>query len=241
MDVNMSRVHLLPGMLEAVLSSNGAGPAVRAESRAERFLWQVRGAVPTQVRANAAAALHGPLTRGLTMRLSALGVDWSKTPAFLLPSDHFGQVRLNVRGRERDGIVEPLEVEALVARIRDGLLSFRDPDGEPAVVAVDRAVDVLAPGPRLGRLPDLVVRWSERPSARVDHVNSSEHGRVGRPGVGSGRSGAHRPQAWALLVPTTSAVSPTESASVEDIVPTICEVLGVDAADLTGRPLLARG
>jgi hypothetical protein len=129
----------------------------------------------------------------------------------------------------------------LIASIREGLLSFRDPDGEPAVVAVDRVPDVVGPGQRLDRLPDLVVRWSERPSAPVDHVASSKYGRVTRPGVGSGRSGAHRPQAWALVVPAAATVSRAGAASVEDIVPTICEVLGVDVTGLPGRPFLARG
>src|SRR5207248_154140 len=81
-----------------------------------------------------------------TMRLSTIGVDWSRTPAFLLPSDHFGQVRLNVCGRERDGIVDPREVDDLVERLQSGLLSYRDPDGEPSVVAVERARDVVGEG-----------------------------------------------------------------------------------------------
>src|SRR5204863_1788 len=76
MGVNMSRVDFLPGMLEAVLGNR------RAETRAERFLWRLRGAVPTEARAKVASILHGPMTRELTMRLSSIGVDWSKTPSF---------------------------------------------------------------------------------------------------------------------------------------------------------------
>ena len=57
---------------------------------------------------------------------------------------------------------------------------------------------------------------------------------------GSGRSGAHRPQAWALLVPASSVDVPSDSASIEDVARTVCEVLSVDATGLTGRPLLSR-
>jgi predicted AlkP superfamily phosphohydrolase/phosphomutase len=239
MGVNMSRVDLLPGMLEAVLGGDG-GVSRKSESRTERFLWWLRASVPTSVRAKAASALHGPLTRETTMRLSAFGVDWSRTPAFMLPSDHFGQIRLNVRGRERDGIVDPTAVDALVAEIRAGLLSYHDPDGEPAAAAVDFVPDALGAGERGELLPDLVVRWSARSSVGVDYVGSPRHREVRRPGSGSGRSGAHLPQAWALLVAPSSREVKNAAPSVLDIVPTICSALGVDAEDLPGSPLLAR-
>lgn len=239
MGENMSRVDLLPGMLEATLGGSGNGTGEHSQSRAERFLWGLRASIPTGARARVANALHGPLTRELTMRLSSLGVDWSRTPAFMLPSDHFGQIRLNVQGREREGIVPPGSVDDLVDELRAGLLSFRDPDGEPSVIAVDRVSEVLGAGERDQSLPDLVVRWSNRPSAGVTHATSSEHGTVRRPGAGSGRSGAHLPQAWALVVPVSSVEVPRENPTLFDIVPTICAAVGVETQDLPGSPLLA--
>jgi predicted AlkP superfamily phosphohydrolase/phosphomutase len=239
MGENIARVDLLPGMMEAVLNRNGSG-GERRHSRAERFLWSMRAAIPTELRASVAIALHGPLTRELTMRMSAFGVDWKETPAFMLPSDHFGQIRLNVQGRERDGIVPPDAVDGLIDQIRQGLLSFRDPDGEPAVIAVDRTSEVLGPGKRDGSLPDLVVRWSNRPSGGVTHVTSEELGStVRRPGSGSGRSGAHEPTGWALVVPASGVVVDTERPSVLDIVPTVCAAVGVETPDLPGSSLLA--
>lgn len=238
MGVNTSRVDLLPGMLEAVLGANGAKPARRGEVRSERLLWWLRASVPTSARAKVAAALRGQITREVTMRLSTLGVDWSKTPAFLLPSDHFGQVRLNIRGREREGMLDPGDVDELVDRLRAGLLTFCDPDGGPSVVAVDRVSEILGEGERVHMLPDLVVRWSERPSTGVDHVTSPTHGEVRRPGRGSGRSGAHLPEAWALLAPATSVESGKDAPHVMDIAPTICAVLGVDHESFPGSPLL---
>jgi predicted AlkP superfamily phosphohydrolase/phosphomutase len=239
MGENTSRVDLLPGMLEAVLSIDRSTHAGPVESRMERFLWQLRASVPTAARARIAAALHGPLTREVTMRLSALGVDWSKTPAFLLPSDHFGQVRLNIHGREREGIVDPGDVDALIAELRDGLLSYRDPDGEPSVAAVDRVSDVVGEGDRAGFLPDLVVRWSDRPSTHLEYVRSERYGEVARPGTGSGRSGGHLPEAWALVVPGMSTAVGGEEPRVIDIAATACALLGADSEGLSGSPLLA--
>ena len=51
----------------------------------------------------------------------------------MMPSGDCGYIRLNLRGRERDGIVEPEEAAGLLERIVTGLKTFRDPDGEPAV------------------------------------------------------------------------------------------------------------
>ncbi|HEX6662948.1 MAG TPA: alkaline phosphatase family protein [Gaiellaceae bacterium] len=240
MGENMIRVDLLPGMLEAVLSGNGAARGNGAQSRGERFIWRLRAAVPASARAKVSAALPGTLSRELTMRLTSVGVDWSKTPAFLLPSDHFGQVRFNVRGRERDGIVDPAQVDDLACQLQVGLSSFRDPDGRPAVVSVDRTQDVVGEGKRVGLLPDLVVRWREGDASHIDHVSSPEHGVVVRHGSGTGRSGAHLPQAWAVVVPQASVEVRNDSPSIGDLVPTACAVLDIEAADLPGSPLLAR-
>jgi predicted AlkP superfamily phosphohydrolase/phosphomutase len=233
MGVNMSRVDLLPGMLEAVLSGNGEA---RAQSRSERLLWSLRSAVPTGARAKVAAMLHGPLTRRVTMTLSTLGVDWSKTPVFMLPSDHFAQLRLNIRGRERDGIVEPGEVDELVDRLREGLLTFREEDGERTVRDVVRTREVLGDGEYLELLPDVVVRWTEKPSNPVERISSPIHGEVRRAGVGSGRSGAHTPHAWALVVSDTLKPSAEQRPHVRDVVPTICRAVDVEVEGLRGKP-----
>jgi predicted AlkP superfamily phosphohydrolase/phosphomutase len=239
MGENMIRVDLLPGMLEAVLTGGRGTGGNGLQSRAEKFIWGLRASVPTSARAKVAAALHGTLTREITMRLSSVGVDWSKTPAFLLPSDHFGQVRFNIRDRERDGILDPRDADDLALQLREGLSSFRDPDGEPAVESVDRTRDIVGDGKRVDLLPDLVVRWREGSAGHVDHVSSPEHGVVLRPGSGTGRSGAHLPQAWALVAPSSSTEVSRDSPSVADIAPTVCAVLGVDGSDLPGSPLLA--
>jgi hypothetical protein len=62
---------------------------------------------------------------------------------------------------------------------------------------------------------------------------------VPRSGVGSGRSGNHTPDAWALVVPGSSkAVEPSRRPRLSDIAPTVCAVLGVDADGLPGERLM---
>jgi predicted AlkP superfamily phosphohydrolase/phosphomutase len=236
MDVNTSRADLLPEMLAAVLSG---GPLPEQESAGA--IWRLRGAIPPSARERVAAALPRPLALDLTARLELRGHDWAATRAFAHPADNQGYVRFNLRGRERDGIVDPGAVADLTGEIRAGLGSFRDPDGSPSVASVDEVAE-LHRGRRSGQLPDLVVRWSERPSTRLEQVSSDEFGTVRRHGAGSGRSGNHTPGgAWAVLVPGAGAsADPGPEPHLVDVAATICELAGAPPADLPGRPLAVR-
>src|SRR4029077_11281203 len=97
-------------------------------------LWRGRGLVAGWARGAFAAAMPDRMALELTARLELRGVDWSTTRAFAHPADNQGYISLNRAGRERDGIVGDGEAAELVAQIREGLLDFRDTDGEPAVV-----------------------------------------------------------------------------------------------------------
>ena len=184
MDVNSSRADLLPGMLAAVL----AGGPLPAGDGAAGAIWRLRAAIPPQARGALARALPDRAALELTARLELRGVDWSQTRAFAHPADNQGYVRLNLRGRERDGIVEPGEADELLARIAAGLRTFRDPDGQPAVAGIERVAE-HHPGARCGQLPDLVVRWSDRPAttlagARVRRVRRGAAQRRGQRALG---------------------------------------------------------
>jgi hypothetical protein len=235
MDRETSRVDVLPAMLAAVLSGRPADPG------AGGLLWRMRGAVPIRARAAVARAGGRRLTQQLTCRLSVLRTDWSQTRAFMLPSDHHGQIRLNVRGRDRDGIVDPADADALAAEIADGLMSFREPDGTRSIAEVWRTRDVMPPGaPALDALPDLVVRFARTPMPADGTSRSEQFGSVVRDGPGSGRSGGHNTDAWALLAPATAAVRDVDRPGVLDIPATVCSLLGLPTDDLDGDPLLER-
>jgi hypothetical protein len=88
-------------------------------------------------------------------------------------------------------------------------------------------------------LPDLVVHWGERPAVRMKHVTSPMHGEVARWGVGSGRSGNHVDDAWAILVPGASRVRDIgRPGRITDIGATACVLLGGDPTGLSGTSLL---
>lgn len=234
MDVNTSRADLLPEMLEAVLRDGGP------PDEAPGFIWRLRAAVPADLRGRVARVLPDRLALELTSRLELRGMDWESTRAFAQPADNQGYVRLNLRGRERAGIVDPEDADDLCARIADGLRTFTDPDGAPAVKDVERVADTFGDGRRATRLPDLVVRWSDRPSTRLAAVSSPRFGEVRRHGGASGRAGNHTDgDAWALVVPGSSRHRETDRPPrLVDVAATAAAVVAGDAEGMAGEPLL---
>ena len=242
MDVNTSRADMLPGMLAAVLGgsrSGGQGPS-GGEDSDSGAMWRLRGALSGRVRGAVAAALPDRVALELTARLELRGVDWGSTRAFAHPADNQGYVRLNLSGRERDGIVDAGEADELVARIRDGLTDFRDPDGERAVSSVE-LVRERWQGAAADRLPDLVVRWRPTPSVAIDRLESPRFGMVRRQGYGSGRTGNHTDgDAWAIVAPGGASRHRDlgRPARITDIAATVAALTGADSAGLAGEPLL---
>jgi Uncharacterized conserved protein len=85
-------------------------------------------------------------------------VDWRKTRAY---GAGFNGLYLNLVGRERVGIVQPWEVEALIEEISKKLLAVRDPKtGEQVISKVYRAEEVYT-GPYVKDAPDLIVGYNK--------------------------------------------------------------------------------
>jgi len=85
-------------------------------------------------------------------------VDWSKTRAYGLG---LNGLYVNLRGRERQGIVAPgAEEDALIREISDKLLAERDPKTNlPIITRMDRA-SVVYQGPYVNSGPDLLVGYN---------------------------------------------------------------------------------
>jgi predicted AlkP superfamily phosphohydrolase/phosphomutase len=97
----------------------------------------------------------------LTCYLLSAGNEWRWSRAFCIPGDFPGAIRINLKGREPNGLVEPgEEYESLCEQLINELQSLVNPDtGEKAVSEVVR-VDKLYQGKLLWELPDLIVKWT---------------------------------------------------------------------------------
>jgi predicted AlkP superfamily phosphohydrolase/phosphomutase len=83
--------------------------------------------------------------------------DWSRTRAYGLG---INGLYLNLKGRERDGIVEPgEEQEKLTRQLVARLQAVRDYDGNQVIRRVYRA-DEIYDGPATALAPDLVVGYA---------------------------------------------------------------------------------
>lgn len=239
MGANTSRADLLPGMLGAVLADGSRQERPRRNLGAP--VWAIRSRIPVEWRAGIARTLPDLLVADLTTRLY-LRADWQRTQAIAVPGENKGYVRLNLKGREREGIVDPAGADDLLVRIEERLLTFRDPDGAPSIAAVERMSDLVGDRPYSQRLPDLVVSWNDRPAAGVDRVSSPGVGTIMRSGVGSGRSGNHTDDAWAVVVPRSSRYRALgREPRITDIGATACALFDADPTGLTGASLLEAG
>lgn len=192
-------------------------------------------------------ALRGAFKRrfpSLRERAHALGrpptvVDWSRTRAFAYGV--FGNVVVNLRGRERDGAVEPWEYDALCAELAARLADLRSPAGEPIVAAVHRREDLFH-GPELTRIPDLVVEFrdyawlgkgnlTERSEELADRVVPTAHPNIVY-------SGSHRPDGIFVLAGPAAREGARLAPGILDVAPTVFYLLDEPIpTDLEGRLL----
>lgn len=86
-------------------------------------------------------------------------VDWSKTRAYGMG---FNGLYLNLDGREGQGIVQPGEVDALLAELKQKLEAIRDDEDNGSAVVVpnaDLGKDVYT-GARMAEAPDILVGYN---------------------------------------------------------------------------------
>jgi predicted AlkP superfamily phosphohydrolase/phosphomutase len=85
-------------------------------------------------------------------------IDWGETRAYALG---LGSIYLNLRGRERDGIVAPDDADGVKLAIRSGLSGLVDPDRGGVAIRGVVSRDEIYSGPYAAESPDLVVNFAE--------------------------------------------------------------------------------
>ena len=171
-----------------------------------------------------------------TFFLSFGDVDWKRSAAYSL--GNVGQIRLNVKGREPQGIVEPGEEfektrNAIIAK----LWELRDPKtGEKVVQEVYKREEVYT-GTNLAQAADIVFI-----PTRMEYFGFGEYEFGSNEIIETmkrGISGTHRPNGMYLLwgKPIKAGVW-TEGANLYDLAPTILHLMGEPVLpDMDGRVL----
>ena len=242
-----------------VVSDHGAGPLsgvvnLNAWLAQEGYLTYLPGSAGLSRRlADTAFDLRRGLPQGFRYRLKQRlpqlrdrlysrreysAIDWSRTQAFAYGL--FGNIVINVRGRESQGVVEPSDYERVRDAIAERALELRGPSGEQIVAAVHRREDMFF-GPELEKLPDLVVEFQDY--AWLGKGNLKKRGeslwdRVEIPGSSHPYVGTHRRDGIFILSGACAKPRKDISASIVDVAPTMLYLLGEPVpTTLEGRVL----
>mgnify|MGYP002631299924 CR=1 FL=1 len=210
------------GRPSALGAATGAALAL-VPGRLQQRLWRLLGA-------GAGRAEAGRRFRG---------IDWRGTAAFSEELSYHPSIRLNVRGREPNGRLDPGSVDAVLGEIEDAVRQrLRDPwTGRPAVRRVWRR-EALYTGPAIGDAPELILDMDFDSDYAYNCLTSAGPGpvwrrlepseRLGR--KGAGMNGTHRRDGfWLARGPGVAARR--KRARMVDMAPTILAALGMAAPD----------
>lgn len=167
--------------------------------------------------------------------LSFRNVDWARTRAF--SSGNYGQIFVNLQGRERFGSVPPGEFEEVVEQIGARLLELRDPKTGAAVVSKVYKQSEVFWGEFIDDAPDVVFALAENYKALGTLEFASNQ--VLEPAFGN--SGDHRMDGFVgMLGSEIKRGAKIENANIMDIAPTILYLMGLPIpSDLDGHVLTA--
>ena len=217
-------------------SGVSGGGSVRKQ--AVRTVWQLgRRVTPVRLRVAAQSRLN---RHGIRAEMPLAHVDWQQTRAFALPSDMTAYLRVNLRGREPEGIVSPgREYEQVCDELEEVFGSLTHAEtGAPAVESVVRH-DRLFGRPADGAMPDVGVVWADgQPHQRLAVRG---HGTIDVPATDDPRTGQHTHLGFLVGAGPGIDPGPEEvGAGLLDVAPTALALLGVEQPPaLPGRPIQA--
>ncbi|MEO0409839.1 MAG: alkaline phosphatase family protein, partial [Cyanobacteria bacterium P01_A01_bin.135] len=161
---------------------------------------------------------------------------WPEMKAFAIPGYTNGHIRINLKGRESSGIVEPADYDSLCEQIIDMVYKLTDArTGKPIAKQVVRTRQHASEDDP--KLPDadIVVIWNE---AVTDVVDSPDLGRVGP--LTHARAGSHLGEGFMVLAgPDIPAGYEFEDMQAMDLAPTILSLMDAPLPDyLDGHSVL---
>lgn len=245
-----------PDALVAVICNKGMGPTLGgpqlmteflhhlglgASRRLRRRLWdQVPGRAKSAMLKAIPVGVRDPVRRRAAIGAEPGFSDGAR--AMFMRNDQDAAIRLNIRGRDVNGVVGPgAESERLLGEIRTELLSLRHPE-QPDQAIVERVViaDEVWSSDRAETIPDLLVEF-RKDIGVIDGCESNRVGRIHIP-VSGIRSGNHTSnhRGWVVGPGVTAGVKTT--ARTVDIAPTLLSRIGAPIPNgLDGEAIPALG
>lgn len=229
--------HLLPEILSRAGFNGEPPPTDSADGYPrKRLLHQLRDALPLRLRSEISSWLPWRLRNQLAFKLTGANTNWFRTRAFTLPADLEGCIRVNLRGREPQGIVEPgSQYEEACSELTEVLEKLINPLTGRAAVRHVRRIDRLFPGERRDHLPDLTVIWNDE--AEIREVYSDRLGLISKAPIDP-RTGTHYPLSFMAARGPRFRRGKIERGHIADLAPTLLEHFGITPpSDMDGRAL----
>lgn len=237
-----------PGANVIVMSDHGFGPcagrfalgrwlveAGYAVHRPRRAYRAARGALDALGVKHVARRLVGRGAASRIVRGEFVPLDWSGSRAYFVPGSH--GVRVNLRGREKHGVVEPgREFESLRAELRDRILKITDASSGCPVAANAWLAEEIYEGPETVWAPDVTVD----PNPDLGYTLATGDLGAGDLVVASPKSrGSHRSDGILLLHGPGVKRAPEGAAThITDVAPTALRLLGLEPPSwMDGRPM----
>ena len=230
---------MLPRIIERIHGGERGAPVKHG------LLYRLRHALPWRLVRQVTRRIPTAWNQQLVQLWSRRMHDWRTTRYFALPMDYNGYVRLNLKGREKEGCVEPTDADRVIAELDTALRSFRDVETDKPVIRGTIKVDELVPSdaPRRRFLPDVIVLWDPpHPVGASSGVVSDRFGEIRWPRGrkhASGRSGNHTPHGWFIAKGPGIPPGPSRRRyDTADLIPTVFRWLGAPLpAHFAGRPI----
>ena len=248
-DIGLEDQYPTIGLIEDFCLKLGYQTALEPDSPSLHPIAVVRRLVPDAWRAALSRYLPGTVRQRLRNDFHYGGTNWRKTTAFAIPSAYIGFIRVNLRAREPEGIVEPgAEYQTLLQQLKADLLQLIDPHtGMPAVKSVIVTSEAFRCGPPLV-LPDIFVEWT--PGAHLIPRLIHPRAELNRPLPGFSRPTRHSSHGFmAAAGSSIQARGDLGDVSGLDLAPTFLSLIGEPVPEeLSGkiiealtRQALARG
>ena len=225
--------HLLPEALERLgytcasgsSGSSKGGPSEPEKASKSSLLGNIKGLLPQGAKRWISDSLPWWLRDRLVQRMQNAKIDWTQTRAFALPSDLEGCIRINLKGREPNGIVEPgVQYAELCQELTEQLKALTHPSsGAPAVRQVFTSREVF-PGDRQDQLPDIIVKWND--SEPFDALQSPVFGVIEQASPDP-RIGTHSTNGFLLASGTAIPHGIEGRGHLIDIAPTVLNLLSI--------------
>lgn len=165
------------------------------------------------------------------------GKNWKGCRAFAIPNnDSVGAIRVSVKGRDRDGVVEPDQYHRVCRDLAEALYELRDKEGGRPLVRKVTLTHETFYGPFLEQLPDLTVLWDQ--SFAWNTVYSPRFGSL-EIKQQDARTGGHSSHGFVLMTgPGVPSGLQLPCGSIYDIAPTVLEAANVPVPqEMDGCPL----